>query len=293
MLTPIIGHAGAPIQPHDLWSAWNADPLLLAGLGIVAVSFARGRRPARPAAPVARRRAWCVAGGLAAIAIALLSPLDAASRSLASAHMVQHIALILIAAPLLVLGAPGAAILRGAPALTRRALARWRGPLRSLRRVSLAIGTPVTAWLIHVGVLWFWHAATPYDTAVQNDVVHAAEHLTLTITAIIFWRAVLSPFGTLRARNGIGILLVFAMGLQSVFLSALLTFATTPWYAAYAETTEAWGLTRLEDQQLAGAIMWVPAGFAYAGVGLALVLTWIRWTERSPIGLTGFRDRER
>jgi putative membrane protein len=86
---------------------------------------------------------------------------------------------------------------------------------------------------------------------------------------------------------------VFAMGLQSVFLSALLTFATTPWYAAYTETTEAWGLTPLEDQQIAGAVMWVPAGLVYVGAGVALLVAWIRAAERSPIGLAGSLDRPR
>jgi cytochrome c oxidase assembly factor CtaG len=205
--------------------------------------------------------------------------------------MVQHILLVLVAAPLVALGAPGAAIVRGAPAVARRTLARWRRPLGSVRAASRRLGTPIPAWLLHVGTLWFWHAALPYDAAVENDAVHAVSHVTLIFTAIVFWRAVLPPLATFRAPTGVGILLVFAMGLQSVFLSALLTFATTPWYAAYAETTEAWGLTTLEDQQIAGAIMWVPASLIYASAGLALVVAWIRSAERSPIGLTGSLDR--
>ena len=292
MLTPIIAHAGLPVQPDDLWSTWTVDPLVLAGLGVIAVWFARGRRP-RPDAAGARGRAWCVAAALAAIAVALLSPLEAASGSLASAHMVQHILLILVAAPLVALGAPGAAIVRGAPAVARRTLARWRRPLTSVRTASRRLGTPVAAWLLHVGTLWFWHAALPYDAAVENDSVHAVSHVTLILTAIVFWRAVLPPLATFRAPTGVGILLVFAMGLQSVFLSALLTFATTPWYAAYKGTTQAWGLTMLEDQQIAGAIMWVPAGLIYLSAGLALVGMWIRSAERSPIELAGSLDRPR
>jgi cytochrome c oxidase assembly factor CtaG len=105
---------------------------------------------------------------------------------------------------------------------------------------------------------------------------------------VLFWRAVLPPVGTFRVRDDmVGILLVFGMGLQSVLLSALLTFATTPWYGAYAATVQAWGLTRLEDQQIAGAMMWVPAGLVYVGAGLALVVAWIRWSERSAARLTG------
>lgn len=291
MLTAVTAHAGVPLQPHDLWSAWTVDPLVVAGLAAIAVAFARGHRTGQPPRTGARARAWCVAAAIAAIAVALLSPLDAASASLASAHMLQHIVLILIAAPLVALGAPGGAIVRGAPAIVRWTLGRWRRPLRSIRTASRMPGAPVAAWLVHVGTLWFWHASVPYDAAVRNDAVHAVEHLTLTVTAIFFWRAVLPPVGTSRVRNDpVGILLVFAMGLQSVFLSALLTFATKPWYGVYAETVEAWGLTRLEDQQIAGAIMWVPASLFYVGAGLALVVAWMRWSERSAVRLAASPD---
>jgi cytochrome c oxidase assembly factor CtaG len=207
--------------------------------------------------------------------------------------MVQHIILIVIAAPLVALGAPGAAIVRGAPAVVRRTMARRRRPFGSVQRASRRLATPIAAWLVHVGTLWLWHSAVLYDAAVENDAVHAFSHVTLIFTAIVFWRAVLPPFATFRSPNGLGILLVFAMGLQSVFLSALLTFATTPWYAAYAETTEVWGLAPLEDQQIAGAIMWVPAGLVYVGAGVALLVAWIRSAERSPIGLTGSLDPPR
>ncbi len=280
MLTPIVAHADLPVQPHDAWSAWTVDPLVLAGIGLVGVWFARGRRTGVAGA---RRRAWCLGAVLLAIAVALLSPLDAAAGSLASAHMVQHVVLVLVVAPLLALGAPGAAIVRGAPSIARRALIRWRRHVESLKTASRVFGSPVATWLLHVGTLWFWHAAVPYDIAVENDVVHVVEHATLTLTAFAFWRAVLPPIGTFRAPSGIGILLVFAMGLQSVFLSALLTFAPTPWYSAYEEATAAWGLTPLEDQQAAGAIMWVPAGLVYVGAGLALLVAWIRSAERPPL----------
>jgi putative membrane protein len=280
MLMTITAHASLPAQPHDLWSAWNVEPVVLVGLAAVAVSFARGRRRGLGAIG-SRQRAWCVAAALAVIALALVSPLDAVSKSLASAHMVQHVVLILVAAPLLALGAPGAAIVRGAPAIARRTLARWRRPFGSARKAFLVLATPIAAWLLHMGALWFWHAAVPYDAALENESLHALEHACFLITALLFWRAVLPPLGTHRAATVISILLVFAMAMQSVFLSALLTFSTSAWYAVYADSTAAWGLTPLEDQHLAGAIMWVPAGFIYVAAGLAVVVAWIRAAEHT------------
>jgi putative membrane protein len=86
-----------------------------------------------------------------------------------------------------------------------------------------------------------------------------------------------------RVPNGLGVLLVFAMAMQSVLLSVLLTFARAPWYSGYAATTTPWRLSPLTDQQLAGVIMWIPAGAVYVGAALALIVTWLRTTERHDI----------
>lgn len=178
--------------------------------------------------------------------MALFSPLEAMAHSLASAHMVQHLLLILVAGPLLAVG------------LRLRMSLRWL--------------PPVAAWLLHTATIWFWHAPGPYVAAVANPLLHGLEHLSFLITAVLFWAAV----GMGRDVSGLGILLVFAMTLQSVLLSVLLTFAETPWYWVYSATTRAYGLEPLADQQLAGVIMWVPAGLVYTGIGLSLLVTWIR-----------------
>ena len=94
-----------------------------------------------------------------------------------------------------------------------------------------------------------------------------------------------TPRGAARVSGGLGVLLVFAMAMQSVFLSALLTFARTPWYSGYATTTAPFGLDPLTDQRLAGVIMWIPAGGIYLVVALALLVTWIRATEREDVAL--------
>lgn len=278
MLIPVLAHPGRPPAPHDLWGAWNLDPILLIGLGLAVWAYLRGQTGGRRR-EVDAWRARCFAGALVALGVALVSPLDALSGALASAHMVQHVLLLLVAAPLLALSAPSSTLLRGSPLPLRRASGRWR---RRLRLPSGGLGIlrhPVAVWLLHVGTLWVWHAAVPYDAALRSDVLHVLEHATFLVTGLLFWRGVLTLRGVGRVSYGVGVLLVFAMALQSVFLSALLTFARTAWYSGYTSTTAPWGLDPLADQQLAGVIMWIPAGLVYLAAGLALMVAWLRSTE--------------
>jgi putative membrane protein len=265
----VLAHAGQALAPHDLWRAWNVDVGLLLGLGLAGWAYLRGRRQGDV------WRARCFAGALAVIAVALVSPLDALSGVLASAHMVQHVLLLLVAAPLLALATPGTTLLRGLPPALRQATGRWHRRARLHLRVAR---NPAAAWAVHVATIWFWHAAVPYDAALDNHVVHIVEHASYLVTGLWFWQIVLGARGAVS--NGLGILLVFTMAMQSVFLSALLTFASGPWYSGYAATTQAWDLTPLADQQLAGVIMWIPAGLVYLGAALALLARWISSTEQ-------------
>jgi putative membrane protein len=277
VLTVELAHEDAPV-PGQLWSDWHPDPLVLLGLLAVAALYwqghTRGRRD---------WRGWCFAGGLAALAVALLSPLDALSRALASAHMVQHLLITLVAAPLLAVSAPAGPLLRGGPAAARGLVSLGR---RRLPFVVHVARNPAVVWLLHVGVLWAWHSAALYDAALRNPLLHALEHLTFLLTAVLLWRVVIGA-RAVRVSPGLGVLLVFATTLQSGLLSLLLTFASTPWYVGYTTTTRPWGLEQLADQHLAGAIMWVPAGFVYLGVALTLLVGWVRGSaepDETPTG---------
>jgi cytochrome c oxidase assembly factor CtaG len=195
--------------------------------------------------------------------------------------MVQHVLLLLVAAPLLAFSAPSSTLLRGSPAALRvagpwrRRLGLGHGALRVLRE-------PVPVWLLHVVAVWVWHAAVLYDAALASEPLHVLEHASFLVTGVLFWRVIVGArSGAGRVPAGLGVLLVFSMAMQSVLLSVLLTFARTPWYEGYATTTQVWGLEPLADQQLAGAIMWVPAGLVHLAVGLGLMAWWLREIERA------------
>lgn len=267
----LLAHAGSSLEPHDVWTAWTLDPIVIGLLVTTAMAYRRGRR-AGPDTPPRRVAFW---GGLAAVAIALVSPVDAMSGVLVSAHMVQHVLLILVAAPLLAVAAPGGAILRGTPDVVRRAsrTARRAAGLDVDRLGHLR--SPIGRWLLYVATLWLWHASVLYGLAVEHAAVHALEHATFLVAAFLVWSAILGPL-RVRVERGLGLLGVFTLGLQGIFLSVLLTFAEQPYYAEHLTPPAAWGITPLADQQLAGVLMWIPAGFIHTGIALYLLVSWLR-----------------
>lgn len=281
MLSGLLAHEGPPVGPHDLWAAWNLDPLILAGLLLTGVAYRRGRRRSSRSPISTRWRAASFAAALAAVALALLSPLDALSAQLASAHMVQHVLLALVAPPLLVLAAPGHRLLRGVPTPARRRLLRWQRRVGMTPQRVRSLRSTTWAWLLTVAALWFWHGSVPYQAALDNDLVHAVEHGAFLGTGLLFWWSVVS-LARAGPAGGYGVLMLFAMATQSGLLAALLTFARSPWYEGYRDTTQRWGLDPLTDQQLAGVIMWVPAGGIYLAAALALVVVWLRHSDTEP-----------
>ena len=203
----------------------------------------------------------------AMLALAAVSPpMHAAAEASVAAHMVQHLVLILAAAPLMVLGHP----LRALPAGVVRSVAR-RIPLARLTRRHLRL-LAIAAWLAHVAVLWAWHTPRLYEWAIASGAAHVLEHGSLIVTACAFWAVVFS-----RVLGSAGaVLYLFAAAGQSTALGALLTLAEAPWYPTHAASVVALGLAPHQDQQLAGLIMWIPGGLAYAAVALALLRRTLR-----------------
>ena len=209
-----------------------------------------------------------------ALVVALVSPLEALSEVLFAAHMVQHLLLTLVAAPLLLLGRIHHAVTPLLPLDLRRSWGRRLA--RGARRVGP--GLLVVAVGVHVGTVVAWHVPALYTLAASSALAHGLEHLTLLGSAVGFW----AVMGAARPRPVAAAgLAAFVTSLVFVGLAALLTSAPTPWYGPHLTTTQPFGLTPLEDQQLAAAIMWVPGGMVYLGAAAAAILRWIRADERA------------
>jgi putative membrane protein len=277
-----LAHAVDEGGPASAWSGAEAGTaaLLLLAAGLYARGWCRLSPRDRRRRLVTGRRAAAVGAGLGTLAVALLSPLDAASAALFSAHMVQHLLLVTVAAPLLVLGAPLVPALWGLPRGARHALGRaWRAraePAAAWRGLTY----PPVAALVHAVGIGTWHVPALYEAALRSQVLHVLEHVTFLTTALLFWWSVLRAGAPSRGGHGLALLSVFALTLGMSALGALLTFSPRPWYPAQALGAAAWGLTPLEDQQLAGLIMWAPGGVVYALTAGALFVAWLREAER-------------
>lgn len=239
--------------------------LLGASLAMYALGLMRLWRKAGTGRGVNVPQAAAFAAGWVALAAALVSPLDALGQLLFSAHMVQHELMMVVAAPLLVLGRPLAVWTWGLPSPWRRRTAA----ITRHRAVALpwqVLTRPTLAWALHGLVLWIWHMPRFFDAALASDGIHTLQHISFFGTALLFWWPPL--VGASRAGEGLAMFYLFTTMVHTAALGALLTLAPTPWYPAYAASAGTLGFDLLTDQQLGGLIMWVPAGLAYLVVGL-------------------------
>jgi putative membrane protein len=221
-----------------------------------------------------------------AVAIGAVSPpLEHLAEDLVSAHMIQHVLLILVAAPLIAFGRPFDHLLRGLPVRARKRIGGWRRRARLTPATTSRIARPAVAWLSYALAVWFWHGSVPYQLAAGNEALHVLEHAVLFGAALGFWAIVLGSRPDVV--SGFRLLMVFTTAFHTVLLGALLTFATSPWYRSYAASAAGFGLDPLADQQLAGLLMWIPGGLLYTGVGLWLLTDWIRGQDTTP---TSFED---
>ena len=258
--------AATSTPASDFWLA--AGPITVA-VALYAVGWVRlSRRALRRGRHL--RHAMLFALGAAALWIALLTPLDTLGSELFSVHMMQHEALMLVAAPLLVLGRPLPVFLWAFPPRARQLIACGIRR-RAFVQCWSAVTRPITAWTLHAAALWLWHAPSLFDAALANSGVHDVQHLSFLLTALLFWSAVLRP----REAAGGAVLYLFTTTVHTSVLGALLTFASRPLYEAYMTTAPHWNLTALEDQQLGGLIMWVPGSLVYVSLALALLARWL------------------
>lgn len=250
---------------------WTRDPLVAGLLALSGALYGSGMwrlwRRTRQGRRVLAARASCFLLGMLFCVAALLSPVDTLGEELFSMHMLQHELLMLVVAPLLVMGRPLGVFLWAFPAQGRRAVAA--GVRVSWVQASWqGLTGPLAAWSLHAVVLWAWHFPSLFQASLDSRAVHTLQHASFLASALLFWSALIVPRSPALAGNAVLYLLTTAI--HTGILGALLTFSPAVWYPAYEATAPIWGLSALEDQQLGGLIMWVPAGFVFIFAGLAM-----------------------
>ena len=264
--------AAAGVSASTLWR-WSLEPWVLVLLALSAGWYALGVqrlwRNAGVGRGISRLQTAAFAGGWLALVLALVSPLDALGARLFSAHMLQHEVLMLLAAPLLVLGRPLAAWTWAFTPVQRQVVGRWTR-VRWWTATWALLTDPLAAWALHALALWLWHVPSWFEAALHNEGLHALQHASFLGTALLFWWSALGVDARSRT-SGFAMLYLFTTMLHTGALGALLTLAPTPWYPSYAASTGALGLDPVEDQQLGGLVMWVPGSLAYLVAGLAVV----------------------
>lgn len=253
MLTVSVAHA---------LGSGGGEAAIVAGLIAVAGVYWNGAS----SLPVRRRRLTPAVVAWVVVAIALVSPLDELAGDSMAAHMTQHLLLTLVASPLLVAGRVGRRLLLGLPARVRAPAARTGHRLRRLR-------APAWMWVLYTGWLWWWHAAAGYEMALHSNVVHAIQHAGYLLAGLGFWSTV-AVFDRI-GRQGNAVLFVFTTALAGTVLAALMTFSPEAWYPHYVS---ALGPGAVEDQHLAGVLMWFTSSMVYAATVVVLVARWIAST---------------
>jgi putative membrane protein len=282
----LLSLAAIPAFAHDVESetatrealGWGGEWWVLVLLAISLLLYVSGARHLWPRLTHTRRKfAWQAASfgaGWLVLFLALASPIDGAGSLAFSAHMIQHELLMIVAAPLMVLGRPLGVWVWALPHDWRSGI----GGFTHARPISVfwnLITRPVNAWLLHFAALWVWHVPRFFQAALANNGIHALQHACFLFSALLFWWAVLGKQAGHGAR-GHAMLSLFSTMMHTGALGALFTFSETVWYPAYGDSAwHAFGLSPLEDQQLGGLIMWIPGGLAYVIAGLALMASWL------------------
>ncbi|ULJ81617.1 cytochrome c oxidase assembly protein (plasmid) [Rhizobium sp. C104] len=283
----IFANAGAAVahgpEKPTASSAWTFDPWVVIPLSVAAVLFVvgTGRLLSRVSKgrPKPLLRIISFFAGLLTLTVALVSPIHWLGEHLFTFHMIEHEIVMAISAPLLVLSRPAAMYVWSFPRFARRWIAR-------LFNASLVLGFwnwlagGVTATALHAVAIWAWHVPMLLDASVTDLAMHRIQHLSFLITALLFWWAIIW-----RSARGAAAWHLFVTMMHTSALGALMALSPRVLYVAQTAGASEWGLTPLEDQQIAGMLMWIPAGTVYAGAAIFLLSTWIRNSARGDIKL--------
>jgi cytochrome c oxidase assembly factor CtaG len=258
---------------------WTLDPLLTVPLALALLIYLTGwlslsRRAATPVRPALFLAGWTV------LALTLTSPLHEAGEKSFTMHMIEHELIMLLSTLLLAASSAGGVLAWGLPRPLRLALAgSWKSPLQALWR---RLTEPVTATAVQAVVMWAWHAPLLFDRALDSFGWHVAQHACFFASSLLFWWAMLHP----RHGYGVSAACLFLTSLIGGALGALMSLSSSPWYAAYAAMgMTGIGLDPVDDQRLAGLIMWIPGGLVHGAAALVLFYKWLKTSEESHAAL--------
>ncbi len=291
LATPVLAHGlvpgDAPTIPSLLLD-WTFEPLPTLGIAAATAWWLWAVRRVdslHPANPVPRSRTFAFLAAMAALAFALISGIARYDTTLFSVHMVQHVVLMLVAAPLIALSAPITLILRLSSSSTRK---HWILPILNSRPVRF-LTFPVTDWVIFSGVMWASHFSPLFNAALEDPTVHYFEHALFLTTALLFWwPAVGMDPAPWRMGHPVRIVHVFLQMTQNTFLAVVILNVPTVLYAHYATLAVPWLSSAIDDQRLAAGIMWLAGDLIFLTAIMILVAGWMRSEGRA----TARADRE-
>jgi len=260
---------------------WSFEPSVALGLGLVALLYALGlRRLARRGRfgrAVKPRHVIYFALGLLFTLVALTSPLDTLDTRLFSLHMAQHMILLMVAPPLLLIGKPIPVLLVGAPHGLARAVTRLHRRSRWLHGLTRALTAPLVAWLIYNVGLLVWHIPTLYEATLRSEGVHLLEHLYFLGSGVVFWWVVVQPLpGRARVHPGVRMIYVWLAALPNTLLGMLFATKGDLVYQQFYTQAPLWGIAPLDDQHLAGLVMALPGDAVDLIVGAVLFAALMR-----------------
>ncbi len=269
--------------------AWSLDPVPWIGVALAGGAYlwaVRRLSASSTRSPHPRWRTASFMAGLAAMLVALASPIEAYEGVLFSVHMVQHMLLGLVAAPLLLLGAPVTLALRVAtPTLRRRLLRVLHSP------VVAVLSFPLLGWLVFAAVNWGWHFSSLYDQALENVALHYLQHATFLAASLLFWWPIVGADpARWRLPYPVRLFYLFLAMPQNSFLGVALMGASTVLYPHYLSNLRAWGPTALADQSLGGILMWVGGDIVFLTAMGAVVAAWVRHEDRKTARLDARLD---
>jgi putative membrane protein len=280
LIAPIVRDEEGPLPtPETLWHLdnWSWELSIVVPLFVFLVWYAVGAvRRGRQVGLGKHHLAF--AAGWTSLLLALVSPIHRLGNVLFSAHMFQHEILVLIAAPLFAASHPGVTMLYALPRSARQPVGSWVAKTENDSPLSL-IFSPLGAFLLHAAALWLWHIPYLYQATLESDFIHALQHLSFFLSGVLFWSALFGA-GRSMMTYGAGVIYVFGTAVHCGALGALLTFSTVVWYPIYANRTQLWNLTPLQDQQLGGLLMWIPSGVVFILIGIWLFARWLTSSEQ-------------